>query len=333
MSAQEHETTRTAPSTRTGVLVTGLPRSGTSWVGKMLEAGGELVYVNEPLNPQHPPGHSPGVLNAEVEHWYHYICQDNEEQWLRAFTDTLALRYHPLAEIRRNHKPYDFGRLAKYYNAFAKGRRKGQRALLDDPYGMLSAAWFAKRLGCRVVILVRHPVSLVGSWQKLGWEPSLPDLLAQPLLMRDMLGPYEGEIRAAIASGDPVEQTAVLWRVTYAAMCEVVENIAPEIHVQRYEDLASDPVNAFSQVYQACGLTFSHEARQTIVAATTGGGTAEKSHEWSLKGGVSRTAYRPMDSRSSLTSYRDRLSPEQIARVTELTAEVAKRYYDDGEHP
>jgi hypothetical protein len=35
-------------------------------VGKMLEASGALVYVNEPLNPQHPPGRSPGVLRADV---------------------------------------------------------------------------------------------------------------------------------------------------------------------------------------------------------------------------------------------------------------------------
>jgi hypothetical protein len=30
----------------------------------MLEASGALVYVNEPLNPQYPPGRSPGVLRA-----------------------------------------------------------------------------------------------------------------------------------------------------------------------------------------------------------------------------------------------------------------------------
>jgi hypothetical protein len=42
------------------ILVTGMPRTATSWVGKMLEASGALVDVNEPLNPQHPPGRSPG---------------------------------------------------------------------------------------------------------------------------------------------------------------------------------------------------------------------------------------------------------------------------------
>src|SRR5436309_312642 len=43
------------------ILVTGMPRSATSWVGKMLDASGEVVYINEPLNPEHPPGRTPGV--------------------------------------------------------------------------------------------------------------------------------------------------------------------------------------------------------------------------------------------------------------------------------
>src|SRR5262252_7055049 len=74
---------------RRGILVTGLPRSGTSWIGKMLQASGEVVYVNEPMNANHPP--RPGILNADVSHRYQYICADNDERWVPAFHDTLRL--------------------------------------------------------------------------------------------------------------------------------------------------------------------------------------------------------------------------------------------------
>jgi hypothetical protein len=89
-----------------------MPRTATSWVGKMLEASGALVYVNEPLNPQHPPGRSPGVLRADVQHAFQYISEDNEHLWLPAYRDTVRLRFHPLAEVRRNHAPYDLLRAA-----------------------------------------------------------------------------------------------------------------------------------------------------------------------------------------------------------------------------
>ena len=68
----------------------------------------------------------------------------------------------------------------------------------------MSVVWYAQRLGCRVVVSVRHPASFVGSWRRLGWTAHLEELLAQPLLMRDLLGPYADELRAANDSTDPV---------------------------------------------------------------------------------------------------------------------------------
>src|SRR5438874_1277699 len=87
------------------ILVTGMPRSGTSWISKMLEAGGGLVHINEPLNPQHPPGLSPGVLGvivvrhpaAVVSSWRRYsltvdfgsLLEQKElvKDWLEPFVD------------------------------------------------------------------------------------------------------------------------------------------------------------------------------------------------------------------------------------------------------
>jgi hypothetical protein len=315
------------PSDR-GILVTGLPRSGTSWIGKMLQAGGQVVYVNEPLNPQHPPGRSPGVLNTEISHRFQYICGDNDERWARAFGDTLRLRYHPVAEFRRNHTLYDLARLAKYGGAFAAGRIKRRRALIDDPYAVLSSAWFAQRLGCRVVVCVRHPVSFVGSWQRLGWKANLRDLLDQPLLMRDLLSPYDAEIRALAGSADHIAQVAVLWRVTYAAISELDARQPGLLHLQRYEDLATAPEAGFRKLYETCGLTWTARARQRIIAATAAHQKATGAMAWSLRGGLSRTAFRPMDSRAALGSFRERLNQQEIDQVRELISDVAGRYYN-----
>lgn len=81
------------------LLVTGLPRSGTSWVGKTLEVGRQVVYINEPMSLSWPPGHSPGVLDARVEHRFQYIGDSSDARWARAFDDTLRLRFRPLREL------------------------------------------------------------------------------------------------------------------------------------------------------------------------------------------------------------------------------------------
>jgi hypothetical protein len=319
-----------------GILVAGLQRSGTSWIGKMLEASGEAVYVNEPMNPNHPPGRSPGVLNADVDSRFQYICADNEERWVKAFNDTLRLRYHVAAEIRRNHKPYDLARMVKYSTDFTVGRLRGRRALIDDPCSTFSAMWLNKQFGVTAVISVRHPLSFVGSWRRLNWKVNLYDLLDQPLLMRDVLGPYEDDLRAMADSDDQVAKAALLWRVTYTVLGDLDKQQPGLLHIHRYEDLASDPMTKFRELYAVCGLSWTERAQKRIIWATTDHGKAEGGqHSWSLRNGVSRTAFRPMDSRSTLGAFRSRLSQEDIDKVNEITNSVAARYYDakDGVTP
>ncbi|MFG1947865.1 sulfotransferase [Nonomuraea sp. NPDC048826] len=295
---------------RPPVLVTGLPRSGTSWVGKMLAAGGELVYVNEPLNPQHPPGRCPGILRARVSHRFQYICDDNSAAWLPAFRDTVALRYGWAAELRVNRAPYDLARMLRYGTAFAFGRLVGRRALLDDPFAVLSAAWFAERLGCRVIALVRDPVTFVASWQRLGWTIYFHELLEQPLLVRDH--PEVLRLRALVGSQDRVAKAAALWRVTRTILSRV-----PGILIASYDELAADPLPGFRALYGYAGLRWSRTAERRIVQACTAGHSPAGGFAWS---GVSRTAFRPMDSRLALCSGSRGLTDEEIARIGELTA-------------
>ncbi|SEG99106.1 Sulfotransferase family protein [Nonomuraea solani] len=292
------------------VLVTGLPRSGTSWTGKMLAAGGDLVYVNEPLNPQHPPGRCPGVLDARVTHRFQYICDDNAAGWLPAFRDTVALRYRWLAELRANRSPYDLARLLRYGTAFAYGRLTGRRALLDDPFAVLSAGWFARRLGCRVIALVRDPVSFVASWQRLGWTVYFHELLEQPLLVRDH--PELLELRSLVGSQDRVAKAAALWRATRLILAGT-----PDVLVTSYESLAADPLPGFQRLYAYAGLPWTPAAARRIARACTGAATAGTGFAWT---GLSRTAYRPMDSRQALTDASRGLSQEDITRVQTLTA-------------
>jgi hypothetical protein len=57
--------TRQAP-----ILVTGMARSGTTRVGRMLEARDEVLYRGEPLNIRQ----SPGLFVKPIDRWYPYIC-------------------------------------------------------------------------------------------------------------------------------------------------------------------------------------------------------------------------------------------------------------------
>jgi hypothetical protein len=307
-----------------GLLVTGLPRSGTSWVGKMLEASGEVVYVNEPMNPQHPPGHSPGVLDARVTHRFQYISKDDDEQWRRAFGDTLALRYRFGPELRRNHGAYDLARMVKYGRSFTLGRLRARRAMLDDPFAIFSTGWLVREMGCDAVVLVRDPVTFVGSWRALDWSIHFHELLEQPALVRDHLGPYVDRMRGLVGSPDWLARTCLLWEATYDVVDRAFRDL-PGVHLVGYEQLVREPMSHFEQLYRAVGLTWSDDAAARVREATTERVGVEKKFSWSLRGGVSRTAYRPQGAATALSTYRTRLTPAEVDRVRELTASVAAR--------
>jgi hypothetical protein len=312
------------------LLVTGLARTGTSWVGKMVEAGGDVVYINEPMNPSHPPGRSPGVFDTDVAFQYEYICAENEARFLEAYRKTLSLRYGFIKELRRNRKPYDLARMAKYGTTFTLGRLARKRPMLDDPFAIFAVPWLVDRFSARVVVLVRDPVSLVGSYRKLNWRMKFDQLLEQKELVRDLIGPNAAELQAhqPVSDEDRVTAAAIKWKAVYQAVDEHYRHL-PAVAIRRYEDFARNPLDAFAELYDFFGLSFNAKARQRIVEATTGGGNDRESHRWTLKGGLSKTAFRPMDSASMLESYHRRLTADEIATVRRVTAPVAARFYPE----
>lgn len=302
------------------ILVTGMPRSGTTWVAHMLAASGRLAYINEPLNPQHPPGGCPGVLNASVDHRFHYICADNEERFLNAYRDLLRLRYHPLAELRRNHRPADVPRQLNQMRTFAVGRVRRRGVLVADPYAVFSIGWFARRLGFRVVVVVRNPAATVSSRKRLGWLYDTDELRGQPLLERDVLDPLGLATATAATTREQqiIDTGALLWTAVYAAV-ERECDLDPEITVVRHEDLSLDPEGEFGELYQRLGLDFSPKARAAILRATDGGNPTELE--------ASDPHQIRLDSRANLENWRSRLEPAEVERIDALTSPVAARFY------
>jgi hypothetical protein len=299
------------------ILVTGAHRTGTTWVGKMLSASGEAAYISEPLN----LWHRPGVMRAKVPGWYTYICTQNEAGFLPAFRQTLSYRYHALDEFRSIRSRKDAMRMGRDWQIFLMGRLKRKRPLLKDPFAVFSAPWFANRLGCRVVITVRHPAAFASSLKRLEWNFDFNDLLSQPLLMNDLLEPFREEMESVPAE-DLIAQGSLLWKMVYSIVRDFgVQN--PDFIIVRHEDLSLEPVKQYEALYRSLGLNFTPSAQKAVAGSSSSANPGELSttdiHGYKL------------DSRASLHRWKQRLTGEEIDRIASLTAEVAARYYPEVE--
>lgn len=298
---------------RRPILLTGMPRSGTTWVARILTASGEVGLVNEPFN----LAVSPGTLRVPAEHWYAYVTAQNEDRYLPALTRVLEFEYPLVRELRRCRSRTDVLHTLKWWRDFVRSR--GLRPLVKEPHAVFSAGWFAERLGSDVVVMIREPLAVVSSWKRLEWSFDFTNLLEQPALMRDWLRPYEAEMTAALAPArDLVDRVALLWRVIYSV---VADERFPAVRLVRHEDLSRDPVHGYAELYEALGLTFGETVAKAVEASSSSENPAETS--------VEHPHETQIDSRANLQNWRHRLSEDEIARIRAVTEETAALYYPE----
>ena len=299
------------------ILVTGAHRTGTTWVGKMLAASPQVAYISEPLN----VWHRPGVLRAPVERWYTCIRAENEAAYLPAFRELLAFRYGLWREIRSLRSWKDFLRMGRDCSIFLRGRLMRQRPLIKDPFAVFSAPWFAGRLGCQVVITVRHPAGFASSLKRLNWPFDFSDLLNQPLLMEEYLAADRAAMES-ISADDIMGQAALLWRMVYRLVARMI-SLQPSFIVVSHEDLSYDPLTGFRDLYATLGLEFTPKIEQVISSASSSENPAELSKK--------KVHAVKLDSRANMDNWKKRLNAEEIARIRELTGKVANLFYSDEE--
>jgi hypothetical protein len=301
----------------TPILVTGTHRSGTTWVGKMLAADAFTAYIGEPLNVLHRPG----VFRMKVRYWYQYICEDNEREYLPAFQELLDFDYHLWDEIRSLRSRRDVLRMGRDFFIFYNGLMRGQRILLKDPFAVFSTPWFARRLGCRVVITVRHPAAFASSLKRLNWPFDFQDLLNQPLLMRDHLEPYR-EAMQSVKADDVIGQAALLWKLIYSSV-HTIQSLHPDFLVVRHEELSRDPISEYRALYEALDLEFTSRVEKTILNSSS----SENPRELSRK----KVHAVKLDSRANVDNWKKRLTAEEIERVRKMTEDISTFYYSDAE--
>jgi hypothetical protein len=305
-----------AGNDRRPVLVTGMHRSGTSWLGKMLCAGGDLVNIAEPLNVLNRQT----ILPSRVEHWYTYITDENEDRFLPFYRDAVEFRVHPAHDIAKMRvgSPRDPVKILRRWRTFARARREASLALFRDPFAVFSVDWFRRRLDCRVVVIVREPVAVMSSLKRLGYLFDFGDLMQQPLLMRERLGRFRSEIDDAVQSpADIIEHGSLLWKTIYSVVDEY--RTAADVCVVRHEDLSRDPVSEFSALYERLQIPFTDRARQSIEAFTNSRNPTEVS--------LSNPFDVRLDSRANLDNWRWRLEPDEVRRIESATHDCRARYY------
>jgi sulfotransferase family protein len=291
------------------VIVSGMARSGSSWLGKGLSFAPGFTYYREPDNYHEVP-------EAKERFAWLYLTRDRDDPeyyhlMARACTGRVATAF----TLCDNPGP-----LLKHLGP--RGRRVGSRfpalfmrhrnVLIKLVYANLNLEWLAARFPrAQQVCILRHPCGQFESWRRLGWEPEPARLLGIPHLMAEHLQPFEVVLREARTFW---ERAGALW----GAMGRVLHRQTPRDSsriIIGYEWLCANPVSHFQELYGRLGLRWTERPRSFLVQADHGG----DDRPYSLA----------RQSEAQVDIWRQRLSAEEVAQCRRFVEPFGLPYYPD----
>jgi hypothetical protein len=308
------------------MLVTGLPRSGTTFVGTVLSHPPHVYNIGEPF-----------LHRVGAEHHYPYyrtetLGGEHHDALLRDI-----FQYRKLADYRIANFAFSLeglrryflgsGRTLEYFQSWWSTQILGREGglLVKEPHALMLTLPLIRNRDCKVVVLVRHPGGQVSSKLSLGWTQrrDRPEsLLDQPKLVEDHLGWLPEVLDEKERS--TVEDLGLMWRAQYEVLLDFLDEIGDSDHLRivRHEDVCLNPLKEFSALYNWAGLPWTQEVETKIADLTSADNPTERSEN------TNPHQYRHRrDSSTVINVWKQRLTSEETHALRDVTEPTVSQFY------
>ncbi len=298
------------------IYITGAPRGGTTFLGKVISANIAVDYIHEPFNPDC------GIPGIDQRFLYLRHGQDNEYRGIieKIFSYDFSLRtgyYKKDSNARRLIKRI-VGSRGPLYLRLAKVNPFHTAAVIKDPIGCLLTEYLSRTFGVKPVVCIRHPAAFAASTRRLGWDLSLEPLRRQPHLVEDFFSDDRDFLEREYKG--PIERAAALWRaLNKVLLAQAKRN--PDWHFIVHEELCEQPVDLVRDLYDKLGLSWSRRIENIVTANTSADNQAEAS--------TGRVQDFRRDSAQLFDLRLGMLSAAERRNIYEITKDVALQVYPD----
>jgi hypothetical protein len=300
------------------ILVLGAPRSGTTWLAKIIDSHPDVLYRHEPdAAIPGPSPVTPDALPALLARWaadrsphsvtkQPYFRKSWQSGWSRQVRTLLAAAVSAAA------------RMPAPFNALGRLRlpdlaaRPAPRVAIKSVGWAEGAAVLARTLpDSRTIFILRHPCGQVASVMR-GNRQHRFDLTTEGT---DMPFDEAATIRFAVAHGTAEARFQALpdaakyawsWRAlnepAYAALAA-----QPNVHVVLYEALCAEPRRLGRRILQFAGLDWTRQTEDFVARSTSHSG---------------RVGYHAIfrDAVAAAEAWRHTMTPADQAAVRSVTA-------------
>lgn len=291
------------------VIVAGMPRTGTSWTGRVLGLSPGYTYYREPDN-------FGNVEGAERYFPYLYLRPDDDDEgYRRHMSRALHGKIATPFTMRDDAGPI-VNRLPKRWQDLGHRLpvlyRRKQNTLVKLVYSNLTLDWLQARYpAAGVVYLLRHPCGQFASVKRLGWEPRPHRLLWSQALVEDHLHPFRDVLRSAETFW---ERAGALWGATNYVAYRQAERGARRAVVP-FEWLCQAPGAHFRRLFDYLGLTWTAEVQDFVEEH----GDEHSDQPYSLK----------RKSEEQIDKWKEKLSPDEVETCRRFAEPFGLPFYEN----
>lgn len=293
------------------VLVTGMPRSGTTLVGHVLARHPGAVEIWEPFNRRYRRG---------VPDYYPYVGASTpaskRETYVGLLEDTLALRLRgvPVGANRSGGGKRALGRVLRTSRTDLRYRRLGlvdrfrhrPVRLIKDPVGAFLAELSIQVASCKVVVCTRHPAAVFDSFQTRGWGAGdINGLLSQPDARSDLFAPGEAADLESTTVG--AYRFGLRYRVTYRYLREVAARHPGAVTFVDHREVVDDPEATVARLVDFLDWGEPEPFIEAMRDYLSGSSTAHR--------GRDLASVQRRDAAATVTGWRRRLSESDVEAV------------------
>ncbi|CAN5194691.1 sulfotransferase domain-containing protein [soil metagenome] len=283
------------------LLISGIHRSGSTWLANMLTLNSDTLFIDEPFN----IGNWAFKLGGLAKGYYTYIPDIDENEARVQFQKVLENQTRCVFSKRKKEHWLPFMRTG--------------RQIIKDPIAALSTEWLYKNFELDILILVRHPAAYVSSLKRMNWNFPFEHLSSQKKLMSSELFPFRDSIQSP--PEDFIERAALSWKCIYHVLSNYINR--NEWLYKRHEDLAGNPVVQIKSIYDEYDLNWNKNVEDTIKKYS------DHSNPVKVKKGKTHELRR--DSRNLRYKWKKDLHNNDIEIIKDITSPVWEEFYTEND--
>lgn len=243
------------------ILVTGIPRCGSTAVGQMLSLARHAGALHEPFN-----YHSglqqinsyfeiPGTPSFAFQVFDQIMCG------IKRLDLAFKLGVFPTDEgLRRIVKSIIGGRPLNSYR-YLRFCPAVKTIIWKDPAACFTADYVSRHHDVDVLAILRNPWAVAASFKRMEWAFDLDDISARlgqiGIQTCNTLPSNNEQIHNSVISA------AVLWSTIYSNLLKWAE-MNPKLHVVNLDEIVRNPVLAYANIFQLLNLEWTERVSGKI---------------------------------------------------------------------